>query len=175
MSPNPDDTRQKAERLGATSIFSAVGEDAKAMAALASACTLKTYEKGETVVTEGELDNRMFIIKSGTVEVRKRSLHGDPYTVTRLSSEGHDFFGELGLIDTDKRSATVTCTSACQMYVITRQRFDEFGVEHPRLALLVTREIAKILCQRLRRADQDIITLFGALVEEVAESGGVTE
>jgi hypothetical protein len=40
---------------------------------------------------------------------------------------------------------------------------------------LVTRAIAKELSKRLRKANQDMVLLFEALVGQVAESGGLEE
>jgi CRP-like cAMP-binding protein len=95
--------------------------------------------------------------------------------VTALSAAMNIFFGEVALLDPDKRSATVTCVSDCSFYLITREKFLALGERNPRLALSITRELSRIICNRLRKANADIITLFGALVEEVAESGGLEE
>jgi CRP/FNR family cyclic AMP-dependent transcriptional regulator len=168
-------THDAAERLKETTLFGGAAADASALRALASLCRLVHYEQGDEVIKEGEIDDRMFIVKSGTVEVRKRTPHGDPFTVSHLSEDGNSFFGEVGLIENERRTATVLCSTACDMYVITRTQFEGLAEEHPALALVVTREIARMLCQRLRKADEDIITLFGALVDEVAESGGVAD
>jgi CRP-like cAMP-binding protein len=86
----------------------------------------------------------------------------------------HVFFGEVGLIDKDKRSATVVCKTDCEFYVLSRENFLALGARSPSIGLIITRELTKIVCQRLRKANNDIITLFDALVEEVAQSGGVT-
>ena len=177
MSTEPTDrtTDDAADRIRETTLFSGVAEDASALRALASLCRLVHYEPGDTVIREGDSDDRMFIMKSGTVEVRKRTAHGDPFTVSHLTEQGNSFFGEVGLIQKERRTATVVCSTPCDMYVITREQFEGLGEQHPALALAITREIARILCQRLRKADEDIITLFGALVDEVAESGGVAD
>ena len=57
--------------------------------------------------------------------------------------------------------------------MINRDDFTRLGEQDPRLGLLVTRAIGKELSKRLRKANQDIIILFEALVEQVAESGGL--
>jgi CRP-like cAMP-binding protein len=80
-----------------------------------------------------------------------------------------DFFGELGLLDSDRRSATVTAETDCEVIVIERDRFLRFGDSNPTAGLSVTRRIASNLASRLRRANDDVITLFAALVHEVGE------
>jgi hypothetical protein len=44
-----------------------------------------------------------------------------------------------------------------------------FGNENPDLGLKITRVIAQKLAERLRKSNKDIITLFSALVDEVAD------
>ncbi|MBD3241375.1 MAG: cyclic nucleotide-binding domain-containing protein [Chitinivibrionales bacterium] len=168
-------TREAAQRLRETSLFKCAADEGAAFHALASLCKTEVFEESRVIVREGEMGDRMYIIKSGEVEVRKRTLHGESFTVSRLSAQDNGFFGEVALIDRDKRTATVTAVTRCEMYVIDRDRFLELGERYPRLALVVTREISVMLCRRLRKADDDIITLFSALVQEVAESGGVAE
>lgn len=171
----PQHAEEAAEHIGETALFQPTAGDAQAMRALASRCRLVHFNKGQVVIEEGQTDDKMYIIRDGTLEVRKRTPHGESFTVSQLNGSDGGFFGEVGLIEQSRRTATVTCLTDCSVYVISRERFEELAEEHPRFALTVTREIARILCHRLRKADEDIITLFGALVEEVAESGGVSE
>ena len=76
-------------------------------------------------------------------------------------------FGELSLLDRVLRSATVVAEADCTLLAIERERFQEFGDRHPRAGLVVTRRLAERLAARLRRANEDIVTLFTALVHEV--------
>lgn len=167
--------RETIERLKKISLFKTVRDDPGAMDTIAELFRTISCRKGRDVLTEGEFGDELYIIKNGTVEVRKRTLHGDTYTVTHLSAEQNIFFGEVALLDPDKRSATVTCTTDCEFYVLTREKFVEMGDKNPALGLNVTRELLRIICNRLRKANADIITLFGALVEEVSESGGLED
>ena len=134
---------------------------------------IRTLPAGKTAIAEGDFGEEFYIINSGTVEIVKRTRSGDPYTVAEISAEMNAFFGELALLDPDKRSATVICKTDCEFYILNRDQFTEHGNRYPRAGLLVTREISKILCRRLRKANTDMITLFDALVNEVRESGGI--
>jgi CRP/FNR family cyclic AMP-dependent transcriptional regulator len=154
-------------------VFGVIARNEQALAALARLCSQVPYAAGDTVLREGESGDRMFVLASGTVEVRKRTRHGDTYTVSEISADSGGLFGEVGLFDEEARTATVVCRTACEMYVVTRRQFQEFGEREPALALAVVNAVARALCRRLRRADEDIVTLFGALVDEVAESDGL--
>ena len=66
-----------------------------------------------------------------------------------------------------RRSATVVAEADCTLLAIERDRFHAFGDRHPARGLLVTRRLAERLAARLRRANEDVVTLFSALVHEV--------
>jgi CRP-like cAMP-binding protein len=161
------------DKFSHVSLFEAFKDQAEALSQIAQLFTTIRCEAGSAVISEGENGDAMYIIKSGTVEIVKKTKQGEPYTVAELSSDKNMFFGEMALIDQDRRSAGVLCKTACEFYVLTRDQFLLLGDSRPDIGLALTRELAKIVCNRLRKANSDVITLFDALVGEVAESGGL--
>ncbi len=162
-----EDHKRIAEHLKTSPLFA--GLEASAIESLSSVCRVEKVPKGRAIVEEDSLGESMFVLMRGRVRVEKRTPADDRYTVTFLSHEKGDFFGELGLLDSDRRSATVTAESDCEVIVIERDRFLQFGDANPVAGLSVTRRIASNLASRLRRANDDVITLFAALVHEVEE------
>ncbi len=162
-----DDHQRIAEHLKTSPLFA--GLETSAIESLSSVCRVQKVPKGRAIVEEDSLGESMFVLMHGRVRVEKRTPADDRYTVTFLSHEKGDFFGELGLLDSDRRSATVTAESDCEVIVIDRDRFLQFGDANPTAGLSVTRRIASNLASRLRRANDDVITLFAALVHEVGE------
>lgn len=162
-----DDHKRIAEHLKTSPLFA--GLEASAIESLSSVCRVQKVPKGKAIVEEDTLGESMFVLMRGRVRVEKKTPADDRYTVTFLSHEKGDFFGELGLLDSDRRSATVTAESDCEVIVIERDRFLQFGDANPVAGLSVTRRIASNLASRLRRANDDVITLFAALVHEVGE------
>ncbi|MDH5753085.1 MAG: cyclic nucleotide-binding domain-containing protein, partial [Deltaproteobacteria bacterium] len=77
------------------------------------------------------------------------------------------FFGELALLDEDKRSATIRTATDTEMLVLTRADFIRMGNDYPEIGLLVTRSLASIICKRFRSTNNDVILLFEALVNEI--------
>lgn len=167
------DLEERIECLRKISLFKEIAYDSKAMEEVAKLFATVAYKKGENAFEEKEYGDSIFIIKSGTVEVIKKTMQGDPYVVTELNADMNIFFGEVALLDPDERSATVHCKTDCEFLVLKRDEFVNYGNDHPMTGLLITREISKILCQRLRKSSADIVTLFDALVEEVEKSGGI--
>jgi len=124
-------------------------------------------KKGSVIIKEGELGDELYIIKKGSVSILKNTLQNEPYTVVNLSADQNVFFGEIGLLRNDKRSASVVAEEDCVFMVTNRSRFNDFGEKEPYIGLLITRQIAKILAERLSKSDQDVVTLFSALVSEI--------
>jgi len=141
------------------------GLEAEALDHLAEVSSLRSVRRGETVIREGEQGDCLFVIVEGRVRTEKRTPAGDSWTV-RFHTQG-GVFGELSLLDRVLRSATVVAEADCTFVVIDRERFHAFGDRHPGAGLLVTRRLAERLAARLRRANEDVVTLFSALVHEV--------
>ncbi|MFW5643594.1 MAG: cyclic nucleotide-binding domain-containing protein [Alkalispirochaeta sp.] len=155
------------DKLKQIPIFEEIKEDEDFMRRLNGICRTRRYRKGETIINEGDLGSEMYIVHTGAVEIKKRTRAGDDYTVVILKAEYNVFFGELALIDDDKRSATVVATEDSEFLVITKEDFVRLGDENPSIGLPVTRAIAKILASRLRKTTVDMLTLFDALVSEI--------
>ncbi|WP_243059189.1 MFS transporter [Nocardioides sp. SR21] len=94
---------------------------------------------GSTIITEGQVSDRFFIIESGTVAVS----HGD--RVVRHEEAG-DFFGEIGLLRDVPRTATITADSDTVLLALERDDFlaAVTGQDDARMAAesIVTRRIA---------------------------------
>lgn len=151
------------------SLFDEIKNDEEAMNILSKTFTIRPFKKGEEVITEGDVGSEMFIIAEGAVEIKKRTRAGDNYTVVRLKAIHNVFFGELGLIDNDKRSATVTAIANSTFLVVNEKNFLKLGKDHPAISLPITRAISKILAERLRKTTDDMMTIFDALVGEIQE------
>jgi eukaryotic-like serine/threonine-protein kinase len=80
-----------------------------------NAATMATYQPGEAIIREGEIDTAFYIIAVGSAEVRKGGK-----AITRL--EKGDCLGEVAFIGASKRSATVTAVTrvlALKIHAIT--------------------------------------------------------
>ena len=89
---------------------------APALELLAHAADRVQVPADTTVVREGDLADRFYVIVSGEVTVTQ---HG---RVLRTEDPG-DFFGEIGLLRNVPRTATVTCTEDCEFLVVEREDF----------------------------------------------------
>jgi CRP-like cAMP-binding protein len=148
-------------------LFDEIKNDEESMKILSRVFTTRTYHQGETIIKEGDVGSEMFIVATGAVEIQKRTRAGDSYTVVKLLASYNVFFGEMALIDDDKRSATVTATEDSEFLVVDKKAFLKLGNDHPQIGLPITRAISKILAGRLRKTTEDMLTIFDALVSEI--------
>ena len=153
--------------LRSIALFQDFKENPEALGKIDRLFTERTVRRGETIFREGKEGDELYIIKKGSVRVQKKTLQNEPYTVVTLTADQHAFFGEMGLLLNDKRSASVVAEQNCVFLVTNRRKFVDFGEREPHAALLVTRQIARILARRLRKTNEDVVTLFSALVDEI--------
>lgn len=157
------------QSLKQVSFFSMFENDDETIGMIAAMCGRRVFGAGKYIIREGDYGDELFIAMSGEIEVIKNTLQNEEYTVTTFyADEGGVNFGEIALIDNDRRSASVLAKTECECLVITREDFIRFGDENPRAGLAITRAIASQLCGNLRKSNSDIITLFSALVEEIS-------
>lgn len=69
------------------------------------------------------------------------------------------FFGEMSFLDPSVRSADAVAFSDCEIYVLSRSRFDEFASGHKRAALALLHGIARTLAMRLRYTNAEVQAL----------------
>jgi NADH:ubiquinone reductase (H+-translocating) len=78
------------------------------------------YEPGETVFSEGDTGDSLFMILSGRVEVLKR-FGGEPIVVGML--EPGEYFGEMALLGRRPRSATTRALTPLDLLVLPGSDF----------------------------------------------------
>jgi Cyclic nucleotide-binding domain len=115
------------------------------LVAVDAALTCENYLKGEAIVTEGELGDRLFIVFRGAVAVRKRLGDGER-ELARLAPG--DFFGEMSLFDDETRSATVAAVDEVEVLVLNRDQFHSLVQQRPSILM----ELCVTLVRRLRKA-----------------------
>jgi len=155
------------EKLRQIPLFEQISQDEESLTRLEEITRVIRVPAGRIIIEEGDVGSEMYIARTGSVEIRKRTRAGDDYTVVKLNAHQNVFFGELALVDDDRRSATVIATEDSELIVITKEDFLRLGDSHPYIGLPITRVIAKILAGRLRKTTGDMLTIFDALVNEL--------
>lgn len=94
------------------------------------------------IVSPGRTADSFFVILDGEAEV---TTSGG----ARIRLGPGRFFGEMALLDTSPRTATVTAATDMQVMSISQRRFRELLEAEPRVSLVIMRELAA----RVRRLE----------------------
>lgn len=114
-------------------------------------------KKGESIFREGDAGTFMCIVGSGDIAVVKSNLDGKRITLATLH-EGRTF-GEMALLDGERRSATCVAATDCALLTLSQDSLDKMLTEAPRTAANVIRAVAIALSKRLRMADGKLVDL----------------
>jgi CRP-like cAMP-binding protein len=101
--------------------------DAEERADVAASMREVTVGAGETLASEGENAYELFVIEAGDAEVYKDGK------VVRALHEG-DFFGEIGLLATGTRTASVVATTPMRLAVMFSREFKQIERRIPAVA-----------------------------------------
>lgn len=98
-----------------------------------------SFPAGATVIREEDAGDSMFVVVDGEVMVHRRNAQ-----LAKLRSK--DFFGEMSLLNSEPRSASVTAISKCRLLRIEESDFWQLLIANNSLAVAMVR----ILAERLR-------------------------
>lgn len=98
---------------------------------------------GQSLFTAGDVGDKMFVLLVGTADI----IVGD--TLVESAKPG-TLLGEMALIDSSLRVATVTATTDCQFVPIDERRFHFLVTQTPNFAT----HVMKVMADRLRRMDE---------------------
>jgi len=105
----------------------------------------RLYFKPNTdVIKEGDLGDCAYIVEAGSLEVSKINNQNNKQVLGRLKE--NDIFGEMSLIDSLPRSATVLALEDCTISVMTQETFNNLAQHNPEALM----PILKVLAKRLR-------------------------
>ncbi len=133
-------TVEKVLFLKSIDLFRALpGEDLAQIAEIAEEVPVATHG---LVFAEGELGDALYIVVEGRVKVHR----GDKQ-IAELGER--ECFGEMSVLDSEPRSASVSAVTESLLLKIGREEFKDILSERPEISL----GIMKVLSRRLREAN----------------------
>lgn len=124
------------EALGRIEFFE--GLSARELKSIARLMTRLEVREGRTLVREGTVGREFFVIIDGEAEVTRNGR--------RINHLGPgETFGEIALLDTSPRVATVTALSDMTVEVLTRSEFADLLDDAPGLTRKLLRSLAAML------------------------------
>ena len=113
------------------------------LAQIAEIAEEQPLAKGDQVFAEGEPGDALYLIVEGKV----RAHQGDK-ELARM--EVRDVFGEISVLDSEPRSATITAVEDTVLLKIGRDDFRDILAERPEIAM----GVMKVLTRRLRETSR---------------------
>ena len=95
---------------------------------------------GEVLINEGANDTRLFVLESGTLEIRK----GDKL-VCEIDTP-NSIIGEISVVLEERRSCSVVAKTECNL-ILVGNNINEIIESSPRLTKLILQELAERLVQ----------------------------
>jgi CRP-like cAMP-binding protein len=102
----------------------------------------ESYPAGHVIFRAGDPGDKMYVVKEGEVEILINNR------VVEIVGPG-GIVGEMALIDTSARSATVVTKTDCQLVPIDEKRFAFLVQQTPYFSL----QVMRVLVERVRRLD----------------------
>ncbi|XP_060065146.1 uncharacterized protein LOC132545480 [Ylistrum balloti] len=95
---------------------------------LAMCMEYQTYEARRVILRQGHIPSAFYIMLSGAAIVNTKDLNpstGKPFFRTVHEIVAGDIFGEIALLESGRRTATVICKTPCELLVVQKEDFDE--------------------------------------------------
>jgi hypothetical protein len=122
--------------------------------AIAGVAETAAYDAGQTIITEGEPSDALYVVVSGRVAVQHRQRAEVERTLTELASLGpREYFGEMSLFDEAASSADVVALIPTQVLLVRRALLFALIERQPALAM----DLFRVLSRRLRQANELLV------------------
>jgi CRP-like cAMP-binding protein len=132
--------------LSLVSLFASL--DDRELDELLKLTTTRHLREGEILFRKGDPGRQLYGVIEGRLKIYSSGADGKE-VVFGLSDPG-DVTGEIALLDSEPRSATVVALAATELLTLDRRDFLPFLERHPRVAI----RLAEILAERLRRLSE---------------------
>lgn len=133
-----------------------LGLSAEQLAWVDQMLVVRTYNKGQNIITAGQASNELFVLTAGAAMVSISTQDG----VARLDAfSAGATFGEVAFLDRSPRSANVTALNAVTCRVLTREVFDQLDSQAPAIKIRLLGNLAGRLTTILRQNGRELAAL----------------
>ncbi len=117
---------------------------------------------GEALIQEGDTQDALFMIVSGTFHVQTE-VTGRPVLLGTLKAG--NTVGEINMFDPGQASASVVSKSFSEVWRIDRARLEQYLEAHPRTAARLLVNVATQLSKRLRKTNEKVAMAREAMLD----------
>ena len=113
---------------------------------------------GERLIEQGDPGNALYLVDSGSAEVRLRLP--DQHEIRLRTIHSGTIFGEIGFYLGEKRSASVVATTESTLYRLLDEQLQRMEAEDPELAAGLHKWLASELAERLVQNNLTLASLM---------------
>ena len=117
----------------------------------------REVSEGTVIIKEGTTGDEMFIIESGRVEINL--IRGDVVLLLTELQES-SFFGEMSILTSKPRSATVKAKTDVRLLVLRKQELTDINNENPKVAAKFLLAMGEDLCNRIITTNANLENYF---------------
>jgi CRP-like cAMP-binding protein len=125
--------------LQGVSIFSGLSQEEILL--ISSRLQTERFRKGTAIIKQGDVGDKLYLIKSGHVEI---SVHDDADDTERIVAHlsAGDYFGEVALMGDVPRTATCRATTSVEVWILSKRDFNQLVRRHFDLSEKLDRAVA---------------------------------
>jgi len=116
-----------------------------------------SVREGQRIFSAGDPGDELYLVRRGSIRVLL-PLKGNTYHHLATVERG-DFFGEVSFLDRSPRSTNIEAKVATDLYLLSRERFNEKSHSDPVFGVKIFARLALTLARRLRHTDAELQAL----------------
>lgn len=144
---NKIESLNKVESLKQSPLFTSLPQEA--LEKIAAKAKMRQFFPDETIVWQGKSSDSLYLIINGIVAVKKIIATGKEQIFAYLMAG--NTFGEVGILENQPRSATVSALSDVDVLVIQREDFIQMMYDYPQIGIGLCKMLGKYLVESNRR------------------------
>jgi small-conductance mechanosensitive channel len=137
---SPIKLRERSEVLARIDLFAALTREERD--ALAARLADASYVDGDVVSQQGDASDSMFLLARGRVRVLRDGAAGHGARRRLAELDAPTYFGEMGLLTGQPRTATIVAQGGVLCYRLSREAFDSVLKARPELAEALSQVVA---------------------------------
>lgn len=166
-----------AELLASVKVFS--GLEQRELEEIAHVAVPRSFERGEIIFREGDPGDTCYVVRSGTVSIRREHPDGRARALAELRPGS--IFGELSMFGSETRSATAEALEETSLVAILRGDIQRVIRSSPEIAFKMLAELAdrvRLVNEQLARQSFQTVsgrvasTLLAQTITRQAEGAG---
>ena len=108
---------------------------------IANSCVSRSYPKNTVIINEDDYADSLYVIDSGRVKVYCSDKNGKEFIMNTMQTG--EYFGELALLDDEKRSASVRTLDKSVFLIMYKDEFTKILEQYPNISRTLIRNLTK--------------------------------